>query len=866
MSDVAERLATALQGRYTIERELGAGGMATVYLAEDLKHRRHVAIKVLRPELAESLGAERFLREVAVTAKLNHPHILPLLDSGSANGFLFYVMPYIEGETLRARITREGQLPLDDALAITREVAAALSYAHSQGVIHRDIKPENILLSAGEAVVADFGIARAIRAAGGERLTETGLAVGTPAYMSPEQASGAHELDGRSDIYALGCVLYEMLSGEAPYTAPTPQALIAKKLAEPTPRISVVRETVPGIVEAALSKALAKTPADRFVTAQQFSEALTAQSEGMKPARKVALPARRLGNRPASQWAVGLAALVAVGALGVVLLSGGHSWLGSEAGAETIDRLVVAPLENRTADSAAADWGYMAADVVTRSIDRGGFVTVVPGSVVRDALREVDPAVGLPVREIARRTAARYAVAGSYTVSAGRLRFEVELLDAASGEMLRGLDPVSGPVDSLEAVAAVLAERVTAATMALLNPVSAFAQWSSPPSLEVFRKLMATQDMFCRGRSQEAIDEALLALEQAPDFAPLLMYVMFSHWNAGHRRESDSVLRIIEPLMEQLSTAERLLVEHHHGNLYGDRTEVTRAVEQLFRIQPGSYGYHAGLNAYRMNRLEPALEYLHATNLDSPCYSRWVAWWTVTAAVYHLLGQYEEELDVARRGLERYPNHFRILDQELAALAALGRLSEVDSLLDVIAGLPAQERYGLGLRPVWVALELKAHGHREAYEAAMHRALAWFASRPASSLGGDFPYDRARAFYYAQRWSDADTLFAALSAETTDNLDYRGYRAIALAHLGRREEALEADRWLAQLDRPFLLGEHTRWRAAIAAALGDREGAVHLLQQAIREGLTHGTWQHRDPEWEALRDYRPYQELMRPKR
>jgi len=213
MTDALGRLTAALAGRYRIESELGAGGMATVYLAQDLKHRRQVAIKVLKPELASVLGPERFLREIEIAAQLTHPHILPLYDSGEAEGLLYYVMPYVEGESLRDRITREKQLPLDDALQVARETADALSYAHSHGVIHRDIKPENILLESGHAVVADFGIARAISAAGGERLTETGLAVGTPAYMSPEQAAGEKNLDGRSDLYALGCVLYEMLAG-----------------------------------------------------------------------------------------------------------------------------------------------------------------------------------------------------------------------------------------------------------------------------------------------------------------------------------------------------------------------------------------------------------------------------------------------------------------------------------------------------------------------------------------------------------------------------------------------------------------------------------------------------------------------------
>jgi len=277
MTDQMDCLKAALADRYTIERELGRGGMAMVYLARDQKLDRRVALKVLRPELADSLGPERFLREIEIAARLTHPHILTLIDSGEADGFLYYVMPYIEGETLRERMTREGQLPLEDALQITREVAAALSYAHSHDVIHRDLKPENVLLSAGEAVVADFGIARAITEAGGEHLTDTGISIGTPAYMSPEQATGAPRLDGRSDIYSLGCVLYEMLVGEPPYTGTTAQAIVAKKLSEAVPRVSVVRERVPAVVEAAIDQALAKAPADRYRTAEELRQALSAE-------------------------------------------------------------------------------------------------------------------------------------------------------------------------------------------------------------------------------------------------------------------------------------------------------------------------------------------------------------------------------------------------------------------------------------------------------------------------------------------------------------------------------------------------------------------------------------------------------------
>ena len=271
-----EQLGSSLAGRYEIEREAGAGGMATVYLARDLKHARRVALKVLHPDLAAALGAERFLAEIRTTANLQHPHILPLHDSGEADGFLFYVMPFVEGETLRARLEREQLLPIDDALRIAREMLSALDYAHRHGVVHRDIKPENILLHDGSALVADFGIALAVTAAGGQRMTQTGLSLGTPQYMSPEQAMGERQIDGRADIYAAGAVLYEMLTGEPPFSGASVQAIVAKVMTErPTPP-STVRDTVPLHVEASVLRALAKLPADRFAAAADFAAALAA--------------------------------------------------------------------------------------------------------------------------------------------------------------------------------------------------------------------------------------------------------------------------------------------------------------------------------------------------------------------------------------------------------------------------------------------------------------------------------------------------------------------------------------------------------------------------------------------------------------
>jgi serine/threonine-protein kinase len=340
-TDPAARLAAALADRYRLERELGQGGMATVYLAHDLKHDRQVAIKVLRPELAAIIGAERFLSEIKTTANLQHPHILGLIDSGSTSqpdpehsegsgrsplghpersegsgrigpDLLYYVMPYVDGESLRARLTREKQLPIADALRIAGEIASALDYAHRKGVIHRDIKPENILLHDGRALVADFGIALAASRAGGARMTETGMSLGTPSYMSPEQAMGEREITGRSDVYALGCVLYEMLVGEPPFTGPTAQAIVAKVMTAPAPSPAASRARIPPAVDAAVLTALEKLPADRFATCEEFAKALVAEA----PRATTSLATRK--PRALPLLAAGAAALALALALALV--------------------------------------------------------------------------------------------------------------------------------------------------------------------------------------------------------------------------------------------------------------------------------------------------------------------------------------------------------------------------------------------------------------------------------------------------------------------------------------------------------------------------------------------------------------------
>jgi eukaryotic-like serine/threonine-protein kinase len=451
VADVLEQLRAALGERYEVERLVGEGGMATVYLAKDLRHGRKVAVKTLRAELAASIGADRFLREIRLAANLQHPNILGLYDSGEAGGILYYVMPFIEGESLRARLDREQQLPIQDAVRITREAAEALAYAHDRGVIHRDIKPENILLQNGHALVADFGIARALDAAG-EKLTQTGMAVGTPHYMSPEQAMGADHADGRSDVYSLGCVLYELLAGQPPFDGSNARAILARHTMEQVPSITVVRPSVPDEVEDAVLQSLEKTPADRYQKMSDFADALAdlesavavrrTTPRGVTATRRT-MPRRTGGTRVAQPgfalfglrgtplWAVvGLLLVAGAGLAGWRLWGGKATAAGSSTDLDA-RRVAVLYFENEGADSL----GYLA-DGLTEGLIRqlSGVQTLDVISSNGVALYRGD---SIPRDSIARVLKVGTLVHGSVGVDAGRTRVTVRLVDSHGAEYQR---------------------------------------------------------------------------------------------------------------------------------------------------------------------------------------------------------------------------------------------------------------------------------------------------------------------------------------------------------------------------------------------------------------------------------------------
>jgi tRNA A-37 threonylcarbamoyl transferase component Bud32/tetratricopeptide (TPR) repeat protein len=551
MTSGARDMDAALEGRYTIERELGRGGMATVYLAQDLKLDRRVALKVIRPELAASVGNERFLREIEIAARLSHPHILPLHDSGEAGGHLYYAMPYVEGESLRQRLEREGQLPIAEVIAIVRAVASALTYAHQEGIIHRDIKPENILLAkdasggAAHPLVADFGIARALDVAGGERLTETGLALGTPAYMSPEQSAADHRLDGRSDIYALGCVAYEMLAGAPPFTGPTAQSILARHAVDPVPSLHTVRGTVPPSIEYAIERALAKVPADRFATADEFARALTSERA---PLRHVGQSRRRV------QVLLGLAGGLALVGGALMLLRGS-----SPAVVRSAARIAVLPFFGG-ADTALNRLGRDLAVTLSASLDRVGGVETADRLMVASATADGSGLSAVDGATLARRVGASSFLRGTLVRAGDNVRLDLGLYSSDGLAPLAEGITVSAHRDSIGTL-------TDSAAWALLRQVWQRGEPPSPSLAAITTRSLPALRAFLEGEREVAAnrwDEAALAYSSAiaadsSFWLAHFRYALAQYWM--ERPVEPEVLEAVRLHQEVLPERERLLVD-----------------------------------------------------------------------------------------------------------------------------------------------------------------------------------------------------------------------------------------------------------------------------------------------------------------
>jgi tRNA A-37 threonylcarbamoyl transferase component Bud32/TolB-like protein len=527
----APRPGEIITGRYALERQIGEGGMATVFLAKDLRHERRVALKVLRPELAGTIGPERFLAEIRTTAQLQHPHILPLFDSGDAGGFLYYVMSFVEGESLAQRLAREGPLPIDEAVTIAREVADGLAHAHAAGIIHRDIKPGNVLLSGGHAILADFGIAWAAEQAGGERLTQSGIAVGTPTYMSPEQAAGDRQIDARTDLYSLGCVLYEMLVGEPPYTGPSAQAILARKATQPAPSVRLVRDAPPGL-DQVVARALGRTPADRYASAAAFGAAL-ATATGPAADAGTAGPPR---TTRAIRRAVAAAAILALaaGAGWGLLRSGPVPGEADPAVARPGELIAVLPFELRGPDElqylreGLVDLLHTRLDGVSgiRVADPHATLALLPGD--RSA-----PVSATEARSLAERLGARRTIRGSLVSSGDRLLIRASVVNAADSAVIdvSAEGPVAGVFGLVdELVARLLAAGITGSRTQLATP-----EELTTVSNEALRLYLDGIRNFRRGRGK---DETTALFDRA--VAVDSTFALAAYW-AGYTREYDDI-------------------------------------------------------------------------------------------------------------------------------------------------------------------------------------------------------------------------------------------------------------------------------------------------------------------------------------
>jgi serine/threonine protein kinase/tetratricopeptide (TPR) repeat protein len=857
--------------------------MGTVYLAVDRKHNRRVAIKVLPPELAAALGPERFLREIRIAAQLNHPHILPLHDSGTAAGVLYYVMPHVEGESLRHRLSRDERISIDEALEITRQVADALAYAHAAGIVHRDVKPENILLTgyplhdrgaAGgrHALLADFGVAKAFarRGAGtdhpGDLRTDSGLPIGTLAYASPEQAAGSREIDSRSDLYSLGCVLYEMLVGRTAGEAPSASQILEKRFAIPPPAAHSLRSEVPPWIDGVLNRATALNPAERYPTAAEFRDALTVPSESAwvtapVPVRPTTVPAVLGSRRPQLLWMIAGAAALAIAGAAVAFLP--HRTVSFDP-----KRVVVAGFENRTGDSTLDPVADIAADYVARGLAATRLMHEVydARSMAREA-REPVPRGAATGLALAKRVGAGTVLWGSYYGDGDSLHIEAQLLDGASGKLIVPLEPSIGLLRDRTRVVEILRQRVMAGFAVVLG--SEFDTWkaaSLPPTYDAYQQMLA-------GAGSEfdfaaAAEHYRRAAALDTGFTGARTAAAVALWLKGDCQAVDSIAKGLDTSPGRLPPLDRGQLELASAGCRGDTDAAMAAARSTLEASPRSIemAILATVIAVEHSRPRGGLEMLRLVDPKKTgtkgfllgVYDSWLRY------TYHMLGEYQQELTVGRSDESGASD---VYSDQASALAALGRVEQAERL--AVGMLPdrhsSNDPWPAPMATTCAALELRAHGHPDAAQRVLERVIAWYGVDGVNdATREDYPCSRPHfsVFYYAGRWDEARAGYQHMLAD--DSTSIKAHAALGALAV-RRGDPAEADRmdtWLASRSSS---ANATYARARLAALRGDGKRAVELLRQAFDQGLKGRMFLHLDPDFESLRHYSPYSSLIHPK-
>ncbi|MCH7476367.1 MAG: protein kinase, partial [Gemmatimonadetes bacterium] len=622
MTDNLDRLKTALADRYAIEHEIGAGGMATVYLAEDLKHHRKVAVKVLRPELAAAIGPERFLREIEIAAQLHHPHILPLYDSGESQGFLYYVMPYEEGQSLRDRLAREGELPITEAVRILRDVVDALSSAHEHGVVHRDIKPDNVMLSGRHALVTDFGVAKAVsEATGREKLTTVGVALGTPAYMAPEQAAAAPNIDHRADIYAVGALAYELLTGRPPFTGNTPQMILAAHVTEAPEPVTDHRPAVPPVLAQLVMRCLEKKPADRWQTTEellaQLEGLMTTPSGGITPTDTRPI---QITTRPRKKTiAIGAAGVAVLAALGGVLLR--------PTGTPLVDnRVMVAVFENETGDASLDAVGKIVADVLARGLQETRVVEIVDPRAAFSASSTPEGTGGVAAaRGLAEQLGAATVITGEYFRLGDSLRFQAQVMETSSGRIIESLDPVAAAVENPMDGVELLNQRVMAAVAALYSPDMAgmATVLTLPTSYDAYREFITGMELISQNDWPTALRHFESGWSEDSTFAIAAIMAAFTHYFLGNPASADSIVSSLGDVRPRLMEAERHMMDWLQAILRGNNAAGFNAIRRASELSTTDVGFRwvTGYTAIDINRPRDGLQFLEELDPQARLFS-----------------------------------------------------------------------------------------------------------------------------------------------------------------------------------------------------------------------------------------------------
>jgi serine/threonine protein kinase len=854
------RLTAALAGRYTVEREIGAGGMAAVYLARDIRHSRPVAVKVMSADLQQS--PERFLAEIRTAANLHHPHILPLYDSGEADGFLYFTMPFIEeGVTLETRL-EAGALSVEESVRIAREIGDGLAHAHKQGLVHRDVKPANILFSSGHALLADFGIARAVEKGAAPGLTKTGHYVGSPQYMSPEQAFGNAEVDARSDLYSLACVLYEMLTGELPYQGGSALNVITAHAFNEVPLVAAKVPTVPDSVNYAVARAMAKQPEERFASMEEFLTALTADVD------LSLLPKPRKGKRVArvAPWGMGAAAVITVAGAAYMALTRPESTSAQPVLVE--DRVVIAPLRNETGDPAWDQVGRMASDLITEGLQRTR-VQVVPSATALQA-GAFAGAASDPIVAIAEETGAGKVVTGSYYLFDDSLEFMMQVTDAVNSRVLGQSDRVkasrSNPGEAIEK----LRDYVMTALALHLDPRLADVDLAQmqPPSYESYRAFDEGMQRYLASDWRPAADAFRKAYTLDPTFVLALNYLTFSESNMRPNGGPvvDSLTQMLMARRSELPDYHKHWLDYLAARIRGNNEEARTAIRQAADLAPGSKAvYNFAYTASLTNRPKEAVEALRTLDPERGAMRGWFPYWAMLTDNLHRLGEHEDELQEALRAAELHPSWgyaFLIVAQ---ARAALGHLPELRAL---VAGLNTREMRDITPGEAWIGIadELRAHGHETEAAEYYQSALAWLDALPeAMKQERRSRETRATALTSLRRFQEARDLIAAIQQADPQDLSLVGWVGTLDAWLGNRPAAMRALERMKHeaMTAPYSRGLYALQAARIAAVLDDPEQATEYVLRSVASG--YRPLRHPDMNFDKVLDHPPFHAARQPK-